>query len=258
MEAGLSSVGFFIRKMDERDSAGTSDIPVTSLPLMAFMYLSDGEVLCDVNGVPYLCGAGHLLLIPEETPFAIRHYHSAHGYTGVISASMLPESLPLPLYDGPVQKAFWFDEGAFVRELFNMLYLSYGRRDWNFIEKGLGLLFQRMDSGRQASMPEAVSHFLEMVFDPAAIPSDISFYASSLGISTNYLSRLVKNATGRSVGAWVDSSRLSRAKRLLKDTDMQIIDVAASVGLEDQSYFSRFFRRHAGLTPREFRKLMQG
>ena len=45
MEAGLSSVGFFIRKMDERDSAGTSDIPVTSLPLMAFMYLSDGEVL---------------------------------------------------------------------------------------------------------------------------------------------------------------------------------------------------------------------
>ncbi|MGX8690316.1 MAG: helix-turn-helix domain-containing protein, partial [Bacteroidaceae bacterium] len=74
----------------------------------------------------------------------------------------------------------------------------------------------------------------------------------------NYLSRQVKQHTGRSVGAWIDIVRVIRAKRLLAGTSVPIIDVAARVGLEDQSYFSRFFKRETGQTPTEFRKAMQG
>ena len=86
----------------------------------------------------------------------------------------------------------------------------------------------------------------------------ISYYADKIGISGNYLSRLVKNATGRSVGAWVDIARIQRAKRLLSETRLSVIDVASAVGLEDQSYFSRFFRKETGVTPSAFRKKMQG
>jgi AraC-like DNA-binding protein len=60
------------------------------------------------------------------------------------------------------------------------------------------------------------------------------------------------------VGDWIDAVRIVRAKRLLAATSTPIIDIAAAVGLEDQSYFARFFKRETGLTPTGFRKAMQG
>jgi AraC-like DNA-binding protein len=90
------------------------------------------------------------------------------------------------------------------------------------------------------------------------MPGTIAFYADEAGISENYLSRLVKQATGRSVGAWIDIVRIQRAKRLLSSTDLPVIDIAASVGVEDQSYFSRLFKKETGITPSAFRKKMQG
>ena len=63
------------------------------------------------------------------------------------------------------------------------------------------------------------------------MPGTIASYASGIGISENYLSRLVKKATGRSVGAWIDIVRIQRAKRLLTETREPVIDIAAAVFL---------------------------
>ena len=90
------------------------------------------------------------------------------------------------------------------------------------------------------------------------MPGTIAFYASEIGISENYLSRLVKKSTGRSVGAWIDIVRIQRAKRLLAKTREPVIDIATAVGIDDQSYFSRLFKKETGLTPSSFRKKMQG
>ena len=90
------------------------------------------------------------------------------------------------------------------------------------------------------------------------MPGTIRSYADESGISENYLSRLVKKTTGRSVGAWIDIVRIQRAKRLLADTSLAVIDIAAAVGIEDQSYFSRLFKKEPDLTPSAFRKKMQG
>ena len=90
------------------------------------------------------------------------------------------------------------------------------------------------------------------------MPGTLADYARGAGISENYLSRLVKQSTGRSVGAWIDILRIQRAKRLLSSTSLPIIDIAVSVGVEDQSYFSRLFKKETGMTPSAFRKKMQG
>lgn len=60
-----------------------------------------------------------------------------------------------------------------------------------------------------------------------------------------------------SVRAWIDIVRIQRSKRLLSETRQSVIDVAATVGIEDQSYFSRLFKKETGLTPSAFRKEMQ-
>lgn len=145
-----------------------------------------------------------------------------------------------------------------MAELFNMLASSFEKGDSVFVEKGLDLLLSRIKPNLPATIPAAVSSFLESVFDPNRIPGTIATYAEEAGISENYLSRLVKQSTGRSVGAWIDIVRIQRAKRLLSSTDLSIIDIAASVGVEDQSYFSRLFKKETGTTPSFFRKKMQG
>ena len=145
-----------------------------------------------------------------------------------------------------------------MAELFNMLASSFEKGDSVFVEKGLDLLLSRIKPNLPAAIPAAVSSFLELVFDPDRMPGTIAFYAEQAGISENYLSRLVKQSTGRSVGAWIDIVRIQRAKRLLSSTDLPVIDIAVSVGVEDQSYFSRLFRKETGITPSAFRKKMQG
>lgn len=257
-DADYSSSPFFIRRMDTAGYFKPAEVPVAQLPLIGFIYVTSGEVLVEVNGLPFLCQQGQILLIPQQHPFAIRYYRNATGYTGGFAPSGLPDPKPLRYLSAPLHQGFWFEEGAFVTELFHMLAISFEKGDSVFVEKGLDLLLTRMKPNLPATLPPAVSLFLESVFNPDRMTGTIASYAEEAGISENYLSRLVKQSTGRSVGAWIDIVRIQRAKRLLSSTSLSIIDIAASVGVEDQSYFSRLFKKETGITPSSFRKKMQG
>ena len=257
-EADFSSIPFFIRRMDTSGYVKPAEVPEAHLPLIGFIYVIMGEVLVEVEGVPFLCQPGQMLLIPQQSPFAIHFYRNAVGYTGGFAPSILADTKPLRYLTEPLHQGFWFDEGVFMGALFNMLANSFEKGDRVFVEKGLDLLLSRIKPMQKAAFPAAVSRFLESLFNPKQMPGSIASYAAAIGISENYLSRLVKNATGRSVGAWIDIVRIQRAKRLLSETRLPIIDIAAAVGMDDQSYFSRLFKRETSLTPSSFRKKMQG
>ncbi len=244
--------------MDTTGYIKPAGAPVARLPLTGFIYITSGEVLADIEGTPYLCQPGQILLIPQHCPFAIRYYRDAVGYTGGFVPSILPDTKPLRYLSSPIHQGFWFDEGAFMNELFNMLALAFGKGDRVFVEKGLDLLLSRIRPNLPEAIPAAVSSFLESVFSPDRMPGTIATYAEAAGISENYLSRLVKKSTGRSVGAWIDIVRIQRAKHLLATSALSVIDVATAVGIEDQSYFSRLFKKETGMTPSSFRKKMQG
>lgn len=252
----LSGRGFFIRRMNTHGFGKALRMPSAKLPFVGFMYLDDGEVLVEAAERTYLCSAGHLLLIPEGMPFSIAHYSDAVGYSGCFPASLISDVRGLPPLLKPLQQAFWFDEGLFMKELFNMLALSFERKDNAFIDKGLSLLISRIKPGPDERLPAKVARFMDSLFDESKPLLNASDYSQSAGLSTNYLNRLVKDSTGRPVRDWIDISRLSRAKKLLENTSMDIIDVASAVGIDDQSYFSRFFKKQTGMTPTAFRRHM--
>ena len=257
-DADFSRTPFFIRRMDTSGYIKPSEVPAARLPLIGFIYITSGEVLVDIDGTSYLCQPGQLLLIPQQSPFAIRYYRDAVGYTGGFAPSILADTKPLRFLSAPLHQGFWFDDGAFIGMLFNMLDTSFEKGDRVFIEKGLDLLLSRIKREHSAAIPPAVNTFLESVFNQDKLPGNIASYAHEAGISENYLSRLVKQSTGRSVGAWIDIVRIQRAKRMLSSTTLPVIDIASAVGIEDQSYFSRLFKKETGETPSSFRKKMQG
>jgi len=81
------------------------------------------------------------------------------------------------------------------------------------------------------------------------------FAASLMDTSSRTLRRRLW-ASGTTYRAVVDEVRFNKAKRLLKNTNARVIDVAAAVGFDDPAHFARMFRRVGGLSPHEFRNTM--
>lgn len=74
-----------------------------------------------------------------------------------------------------------------------------------------------------------------------------------IGLSPGYLCRIFKEKTSVSINAYINNLRMTKAGELLKDKNSYIKEVAASVGFEDQLYFSRLFKRYYGMTASEYR-----
>ena len=47
--------------------------------------------------------------------------------------------------------------------------------------------------------------------------------------------------------------KIAKAKKMLNDTNMKIIDIAYALGFENASYFTRFFKKRTGLSPQEYK-----
>ena len=83
---------------------------------------------------------------------------------------------------------------------------------------------------------------------------DLSFYADALNISTTYLSRVVRQITGRTVIDYVNQFLVMEATFLLRTTNLSIAQVSDRLHFSDQAAFSKFFSRLQGVSPKEYRR----
>ena len=83
---------------------------------------------------------------------------------------------------------------------------------------------------------------------------DIPFYADRLHISTVYLSRVVRQITGRTVVDYINHMLLIEASFLLKTTQLSIAQIADYLHFADTPSFSKFFSRMKGMSPKDYRK----
>jgi AraC-like DNA-binding protein len=79
-------------------------------------------------------------------------------------------------------------------------------------------------------------------------------YAALLYITPNHLNALSKAVTGHPAGELIRDRVLLEAKRLLVNAEMTIAEVAAELEFDDNSYFTKFFKKYVGVTPEVFRK----
>ncbi len=86
---------------------------------------------------------------------------------------------------------------------------------------------------------------------------NIQDYQRLLGVMEKQLAGAVRQAVGMTPKAYLDQRRLLEAKRLLSFSDLSIKEVAYGLGFDEPTNFNKFFRKHAGLSPGDFR-LAQG
>ncbi len=78
--------------------------------------------------------------------------------------------------------------------------------------------------------------------------------AAEVDISPLYLARAFKAAVGQSPHQYVLARRIERAKELLRNTDLPVVDVALSSGFSSQSHLSHWFIRQVGVSPAVYRR----
>jgi len=82
----------------------------------------------------------------------------------------------------------------------------------------------------------------------------VSFYADQIGLTPKRINEILKQITAVSISQLCHQLLLVESKRALYTGVLSVKEIAYQLGFSDQSYFSRFFRKHSGITPEQFRK----
>lgn len=108
----------------------------------------------------------------------------------------------------------------------------------------------------QSTAPsETFLSFLKLLPSNYLEHHDLQFYADKLSVSTIYLSRVVKRYSQQTVKDHLDRFLVSEASAMLKRTDTSIANIAERLNFANPQSFCKFFVKHRGISPREYRKL---
>ena len=112
-------------------------------------------------------------------------------------------------------------------------------------------------SGKISRPDELFRLFRKLLAEHYRHEHTIAFYADRLHVSRPYLSRIIRQVSGKTVNIYIMEALLSEAKRLLTFTDLAIKGIAESLGFADQSSFGKFFKKGTGMSPLNFRNKNQ-
>ncbi len=147
-----------------------------------------------------------------------------------------------------------------VVELLERIRNFEGEKD--FVTSTLLYLFNLLNQQRVPSLSvesNAYNHtllrnFLNLIeanFKSLHLPKE---YAALLYITPNHLNALCKELLGQSAGEIIRDRVILEAKRLLVIKDYSVAEIAYDLNFNDNSYFTKFFKKVVGVTPEEFRK----
>lgn len=103
---------------------------------------------------------------------------------------------------------------------------------------------------------ELFKKFIDLLHNNAPLQRDVTWYADTLCISTRYLATIVKEITKvRSAKDIIDRFSVLELKVALQKTNLSIKEIADKYNFPDQSFLGRYFKKHTGYSPSEYRQL---
>ena len=108
-------------------------------------------------------------------------------------------------------------------------------------------------AGPTSLTAQQLRRILSLVEDKLGQDIDLASLADAAGVSRFHFLRCFRATTGMSPHRWVTQLRIERAKSLLAEGRMSVLEVSGLVGFESQSHFGHVFRRYTSVSPREWR-----
>ena len=95
--------------------------------------------------------------------------------------------------------------------------------------------------------------FIALVNEQATREHQLRYYADRMCLTERYLGTVVRQASGTTAKEWIDRAIMEHIKVDLKHTDKSVAQISEEMNFPNPSFFSKYFKRMAGLTPLEFR-----
>jgi len=240
--------------------------------LMQLLYLKGGDARVGLDGHYHDMKAGQLVVVPQMCVHGFRFEPNAVGHVvtlGYPLANRLARSiddaglLPIAPHIHTVR------DGDFPRVdlAFAVLQEEYlGKRPHRtaMIESMLSTLLVWVRRQMNSSATEAgqaadrgrrhFSTFSELIEEHYAEQWPVERYARTIGITPAHLNNLCRQIVDRSALELIHQRVVLAAKRNLVYTSMTVSVVSHTLGFSDPAYFTRFFKREVGVSPKVFRK----
>lgn len=241
----------------------------------AFFYIlvetGTAEFVVDCHS--YIVGKGDMLLVAPRMSIELMKKSSDFGTCGLCLEPFFFDSLSIGNY--------------VYKRLYNSSHTTYVLRledsDTGHIRKTLDLMSHYLTSDHPAEMAGSLVNFLllqitEIFHSQNVHPAgrvrrsdalfrlfrkllaenyrkehELQFYADSLHISQTYLSRVIRQVSGKTVNNYIAEALYTDARRLLVFTDLTVKEIVEQLGFSDQSSFGKFFKKKSETSPANFR-----
>ena len=115
-------------------------------------------------------------------------------------------------------------------------------------------IYQHSDPGPGERKNETLlREFLQLVEENYKEQRTLAFYARRLSLTPKYLSSAIKKLSGHSAAEWIDYILLLNVKSILRTSNMTIQQTSDYFNFPNASFFGKYFKRHTGMTPREYK-----
>lgn len=101
---------------------------------------------------------------------------------------------------------------------------------------------------------EIFQRFISLVNTYSKKERNVIFYADKLCLTPRYLNTVVRQASQQTVMDWINQSIILEAKVLLKHSNLLVYQISDELNFPNPSFFSKFFKRMAGMTPHEYQQ----
>ncbi|HEX2531542.1 MAG TPA: helix-turn-helix domain-containing protein [Burkholderiaceae bacterium] len=241
--------------------------------LFQVLYLKGGTAEVQLDDTRQEMGSGQILMVPQMCIHSFQFSRCAVGSVATIAYPLL-KRLTQQAGDGlvaltsPRLHILGNDEESRHIDLaFDALENEYkGNAPYRnlLVESVLGTILLLL-ARRSLHCPPNASHsagkagehfskFCQLIEDNYAGHRSLSYYAHEIGITAAYLNALCRRTVGKSALDLVHERMVLEAKRHLVYTSMTISVVSYALGFSDPAYFTRFFKRQVGVSPKGFRR----
>lgn len=265
---------FLVVRVQDMYRHVTRPVPATRATIHSMLFLTSGQATMKIGSDTYTIQPGQVLIVPAGQVFSFGEKDVNTGYIcsfhddfliGKFSSERLKDFEFLRVWGNP-QIDLDAQTSQFVEHLFSRILLDYtehGLDKLDIIQPYLITLlceinrvYKPMSVSTQTSAVSLTNRFKELLFTHARTLHRVTDYATLLHITPNHLNKTVKGITGKSPTKWIDEAIVLEAKVLLSQRNTAISTVAADVGFSDQAYFTRLFKKQEGITPSDFRKMI--
>lgn len=240
------------------DFAGDGVCHIKTLPYLSVVQSIEGSYTITIDdGESYETGAGGIFIAPSAVKQTIVHHVDPVSrkikirwvFFDVVVNGVFDMDI---LYDYPVIAS------EPLRGILNGLLDEYFATKDSFDRVGICVKMARVltefSTPRKAPADERMFAVLQYMKTHYAEKVDIGRLASIANLSLSRFYALFKRAFGKSALAYLNEYRLSVASDLLIGSDFSVGEIAQRVGIGDQLYFSRMFKRKYGISPLNYRK----